>query len=218
MTNEAQTLLFQKNLDWAASLARLVHRTLPPSFDQGDLIQIAWIELWKRVELYNGNLGDTSKFRGYANLYIRGACKMASRRNAYRENTHEELVTAESYDDSEKLRSAKKWDAGRAGGAGTSVIAEPSDPRPQQDEAIDIERQIIEQEALFRKRMRSVKRKIAKLPAHERVLIYAALKGRTVQEIAAAQGVPTLSLSRRLSGIVRKLKNGRKPIEKSLVP
>jgi DNA-directed RNA polymerase specialized sigma subunit len=61
--------LFHANLEWAAAIARNVARHLPPSFDAGDLIQEAHIELWKRAQQYDSSRNDS--FQGFAYLPIR---------------------------------------------------------------------------------------------------------------------------------------------------
>src|ERR1700733_13710312 len=87
--DSATSALFREHLDWAASVGRNVARGLPPSFDLDDLQQIAVIEHWRRVDLYDGASGVP--YRAYAYLAIRGAVLMACRRKAYREATHDEL-------------------------------------------------------------------------------------------------------------------------------
>ena len=81
--------LFEGHRAWAEGIARSVHRTLPPSFDIADLQQEAVIEHWKRVESYDPALNDN--YRAYAYPWVLNAVRMATRRKAYREATHEEL-------------------------------------------------------------------------------------------------------------------------------
>src|SRR5579862_4320825 len=75
--------LFEEHFDWAANVGRSVARCMPPSFDPDDLSQIAVIEHWRRVELYDRTTGVP--YRAYAYQAIRGAVLMSCRRRHYRE-------------------------------------------------------------------------------------------------------------------------------------
>jgi len=101
LVDSAAPSLFEEHLEWAANGGRSVARGLPPSFDPDDLQQIAVIEHWRRVELYDGSTGVP--YRAYAYLPIRGAVLMTCRRKHYREATHEELTPIAAPIDS-KLR------------------------------------------------------------------------------------------------------------------
>lgn len=82
--------LFEEHRDWVESIARSIKRKLAPSFDLADLMQIALIEHWKRVESFNPSL--SVPYRAYAHKPIQGAVLMACRRKHYREAMHEELL------------------------------------------------------------------------------------------------------------------------------
>lgn len=87
-----QDQLLNDNLDWAASLARLVSRGLPPSFDVADLVQEAHIALWRACELFEESRGVP--FRAWARRGIVGAVLMACRRRHYKAATMDELPSA----------------------------------------------------------------------------------------------------------------------------
>jgi DNA-directed RNA polymerase specialized sigma subunit len=93
--------LFRDNLEWAAAVARNVHRKVPPSFDLADLEQVARIEMWKRVLLYEADNGRPGRdphgtpFRAYAHMYVRGAALMFARRRAWKDGTAEAISERE---------------------------------------------------------------------------------------------------------------------------
>jgi hypothetical protein len=52
--------LLADNLDWSRSIARAVHRSLPPAFDLEDLNQAAAVALWRAVGAKMPLEGSTS--------------------------------------------------------------------------------------------------------------------------------------------------------------
>jgi DNA-directed RNA polymerase specialized sigma24 family protein len=89
LADGALPALFHENIAWAESIARTVHRRLPPSFDLSDLQQIALIAHWGRVGSYDP--ARNNNYRAYAHKTILGAVLMACRRRHFREATHDEL-------------------------------------------------------------------------------------------------------------------------------
>ena len=85
----ATEALFAEHREWAESIGESVHHMMPVSFDVDDLKQVAIIEHWRRVELYDPARNDN--YRAYAYFPIRCAVLMSCRRRNYREATHEEL-------------------------------------------------------------------------------------------------------------------------------
>ncbi len=95
--------LVNRNRNWAAAIGREVARKLPPSFDPGDLEQVAMIEMWQRAKLYDPSKMFAANGRGigfqvYAYQYVRGAVLMSVRRRAFKDNTGDPISPGEVYD------------------------------------------------------------------------------------------------------------------------
>lgn len=200
MTNPARDQLLQRNLEWATLIAKKIHRTLPPSFDEADLVQVAWVELWKRSELFKGKLDNNAHFQGYAYLYVRGACLMSVRRGTFVEATHEELVTWDADDH------GRSHPDGPPGGYRGDPIAEPLDPAPIPGEHTERMREILGNEQRIGFQRHIVRRRMAGMPFVDRLLIEQVLEGKSMDEMARSRGISTLKLSRRISAVVKRLK------------
>lgn len=169
--------LFDTHLEWAAVIARNVARKLPPSFDAGDLIQEAHIELWKRAQSYDPLVHKKVPFQGYAYLPIRGACLMACRRRAYRDATHEEIVHDHS---SHEVRADER------------LIAKHDGRNLRRSQL---------------RKLTSVKVLIEQLPGFEAYLVRRIyLDGIDVEDMAVTCGQPKQVLARRVASAVRRLK------------
>lgn len=81
--------LTEAQLAWADRVARGVARSLPPSFDLKDLMQIARLETWRRVQVFDPGRGV--HFTTFAYRAVRGACLMFARRRNYAMATSLEL-------------------------------------------------------------------------------------------------------------------------------
>jgi RNA polymerase sigma factor (sigma-70 family) len=116
--------LLTDNMEWAASIARLVSRRLPPSFDVADLVQEAHIALWHACEKFDEATGVP--FRAFARQPIMGAVLMSARRRHYKASTMDELPAAlfDSRPDPEAARIAaeKQGEADALMSALTEVI------------------------------------------------------------------------------------------------
>ena len=190
MTNPARDKLLQDNLDWAAAIARKVHKHLPPSFDEGDLVQVAWIELWRRVGLYKGDLRNLAHFRGYAYLAVRGAVYMATRRKHWIDHTHEalEYEEVESGPD-ERDRAAR---------------AEQLAPSIEQEKEEQRARIIDDQQFGFKRHMVMARSKT--LRPKDRLMVQRILENVPIEEIAARRGLSVNQVRTRLERIGVELK------------
>lgn len=81
--------LVEENQDLVRSIARAIHRNLPPSFELDDLVQSGLIGLIQAAERFDPTV-DFS-FATFARHRVRGAILDASRRREYRHSTCEEL-------------------------------------------------------------------------------------------------------------------------------
>jgi RNA polymerase sigma factor (sigma-70 family) len=175
--------IFDANLEWAAVIARNVARKLPPSFDAGDLVQEAHIELWKRAQSYDPVIharthgSAANQFQGYAYLAVRGACLMACRRRAYRDSTHEEIVHDHG---SHEARADER------------LIARHDDKNLRRCQL---------------RKLTSVKVLIETLPGFEAYLVRRIyLDGTDIEDMAVTCGQPRQVLARRLASAVRRLR------------
>lgn len=95
LTQPENRTLFEDNVQWAAAIAQNVWRSLPPSFDVADLTQVAYIEMWKRAQIYRSDNERGTPFRSYAYQYVRGAVLMSVRRRAWKDATGEPISPVE---------------------------------------------------------------------------------------------------------------------------
>lgn len=66
---------------WADRVAQHVAGMLPPSFDLEDLQQVARIETWRKLQVFDAARGVS--FTSFAFKGVRGACLMFARRRNY---------------------------------------------------------------------------------------------------------------------------------------
>lgn len=191
--------LFQKNKPWAETIARNVVRKLPPSFESADVTQEALLELWKRAQLYEANNGLPGKdpsgtpFQAYAYLAVRGACLMAVRRRNWTEATHLSLDETEN-------------------AAGETIVPEPASPTPDPETKLakKRERKNVSGPREYRRR-RWLLKEIDKLsPVDAHLITQTYIKEVDLDALAKLAGVERSVLSRRLAGIVKRLKKARR--------
>lgn len=77
--------LTEAQLRWADIVARGVAKMLPPSFELDDLRQIARIETWRKLQVFDKTRG--ASFTTFAFKGVRGACLMFARRRNYTAST-----------------------------------------------------------------------------------------------------------------------------------
>lgn len=185
--------LFHAHMDWAAAIARHIHRALPPSFDARDLIQEAQAELWKRCQMYDSTRSVTGipvfpgpcalprcAFEGYAYLGVRGAVLMSIRRRHYTDATVEAIQPEMASD---------------RPGAEQSLLARA--------EAQNARRRTV-------RKLHAVEGMLRDLSAVDGYLVQRVyLDGVELEEIAATWAQPKQTLARRLAGAVRRLKKAR---------
>ena len=198
-TAEAAQRIFDENLPWALKIARSVIRKLPPSFESDDVLQEARIELWRRAQLYQENNGRPGKdpngtpFQAYAYLAVRGACLMSVRRKNWTEAQHLALESASAEDEH-------------------SLVPEPASPTPDPETQLakKRERKNITGPREYRRRRWLLKQidRLAPVDAHLIKATY--IEERDLAELAKLQGVDRTVLSRRLAGIVKRLKQARR--------
>lgn len=78
--------LTESHLDWAAEIARMLHRNLPPAFDVEDLEQVARMAVWHCTKHFDPTRGIP--FPAYAIRRVRGSVLMAVRRRNWKEAHH----------------------------------------------------------------------------------------------------------------------------------
>jgi RNA polymerase sigma factor (sigma-70 family) len=187
--------LFRTHLDWAAAIACNVHRKMPPSFELDDLVQSAYIELWKRTRLYDPQRNDS--FQGFAYLPIRGAVLMGCRRRHYREATHFSLNTA--------ARSAN----GVHRFEGTGAIASQT---TLEDQRHDPEEALLASERTRTERtqlMRFLDLAADSAPEAAQIARLILLEEVPADMLAARFGVSEIAMSRRISAGLRTLRRLR---------
>lgn len=176
------------NIDWARALAAEVHRKLPPSFDIGDLESVALLELWERAKLYNPANDRGTPFRGFAYQYIRGAVLMSCRRRHFKDATHD------------------------------PIHPKALCPAPAPDELVQKkqERKNIEGPRQYRQRLWLIGA-IDRLKSQDAYMVYAVyIHEREVADVARLFGMEPRQVSRRLAGIVKRLRRTRRlDIEKA---
>jgi RNA polymerase sigma factor (sigma-70 family) len=187
--------LFELHRPWAESIGASVHHGMPPSFDMDDLKQVALIEHWRRVQVYNPALNDN--YRAYAYFPIRGAVLMSCRRRNYREATHEQLA---SYDGERTTDGARGW-SGRKGKwvkVGGGRVNSVLDTRESAEAAMlrREEQRLLAGSRLYVERLRLLMA-VSPLPADERDVVRLVLGGVDVTDREART---------RLSRAVRRLK------------
>lgn len=200
--------LFDKNVPWASTIVRNVVRRLPPCFETDDLLQEALMELWKRALLYQENNGRPGKdpkgtpFRAYAYMYVRGACLMSVRRRNWTEAHHQSLATPVLEDRGVVNRSD------RLGTSRFASVAEPASPAPDPETTLaeKRDRKNVSGPKAYRRRQRLL-REIDKLsPVDAHLITKTYIEERDLDELAKLAGVERTVLSRRLAGIVKRLK------------
>jgi RNA polymerase sigma factor (sigma-70 family) len=194
--------LFHDNLAWAAVIARNVHRKLPPSFDLCDLEQVARIEMWRRVQMYDPATNDS--FQGFAYLPVRGACLMSVRRRAFKEATHESLTIP------------RKGALPDNSNGGMQDAERPvPDTRPNPEQII----QQRERNSQHRIRLLTLLHLIKTLPVEQAYVIRRVyLNDVDVETVARAWGVPRAQVTRQLSYAItalRKAANGAAPAKQT---
>lgn len=207
--------LFQKNKPWAETIARNVVRKLPPSFEAGDVAQEALLELWKRALKYEANNGRPgadprgTPFQAYAYMYVRGACLMSVRRRSWTEATHLGL---------DDLKAGMIAGAESDRRPSLALVPEPVSPTPNPEDKLakKRERKNVTGPREYRRRQWMLKQ-IAKLSPVDRHLITRTyIDERDLSELAKLAGVERSVLSRRLAGIVKRLKKARADRDKKL--
>jgi RNA polymerase sigma factor (sigma-70 family) len=95
---ERRNELVETHLSLVEGIARAIHRSLPPSFELGDLIGVGRIALIHAATSYRPDLHHDSgfthgvPFRAWARLRVRGAILDACRRGHYLEATRESIT------------------------------------------------------------------------------------------------------------------------------
>jgi RNA polymerase sigma factor (sigma-70 family) len=84
--------LTQSHLDWAAEIARMLHRSLPPAFAVEDLEQEARVAVWHCTRHYDPTRGVP--FAAYAFRRVKCRVLMAVRRRRWIEATAECAIAA----------------------------------------------------------------------------------------------------------------------------
>jgi RNA polymerase sigma factor (sigma-70 family) len=139
------------------SIARGVHRRLPPSFDLGDLIGVGNAALVRKASVYDPRAHGGTPFSAFARQGIRGAIVESVRRNKYIENTRDSIdnpasAIAQTHADSPGGDLRFETDTARA-------LARMATP-PHVETSIDRTRLL-----------RSISRAIAYLPPQHRALL-----------------------------------------------
>lgn len=185
--------LFDGHLDWAAAIARNVHRSLPPCFDAADLIQEAQTEMWRRATLYDPLKSDSGvpsepgpcqlrrcAFEGYAYLAVRGAVLMSVRRRHYTDAQGEAIAPGMACEH----------------------------PQPEQLLLDRAEGQRARRRQL--RKLHLVEGMLGRLSAIEGYLVQRVyLDGAELEQLAAVWAQPAEEFARRLAGAVRRLKKVR---------
>ncbi len=173
--------LVERNLEWAAAIGREVQRKLPPSFDAGDLEQVARIEMWNRATLYDAHNSRGTPFRAFAYQYVRGACLMSVRRRNWRESTADPIPPRE-------------------------LCAKPLPDQlvaaKQQHKNVDGPRQYRQRTWLL-----GAVAKLNPLDAYLILTVY--IRENEVAAVALRFGMEPAALARRLTGIVKRLRRAR---------
>ncbi len=182
LRSAAVDALVKENLEWARALAREVHRKLPPSFDPGDLESVALIEMWERAKLYDPDNDRGTPFRGFAYQYVRGAVLMSVRRKNFTEATHDPIPLQ-------------------------SVCPSPA---PDQVVAAKQQRKNVDGPRQYRQRTWLLTA-IDRLKSLDAYMVYAVyIHEREVAEVAKLFGLEPSQVSRRLAGIVKRLRRTRR--------
>ncbi len=173
--------LVEENKGWAAAIGREVHRKLPPSFDAGDLEQTAIIEMWHRAKLYDSANDRGTPFRAFAYQYVRGAVLMSVRRRAFVDATGDPI-------DPKAVCPA---------------------PAPDQVVAAKQHKKNVEGPRQYRQRVWLLGA-IDRLKSLDAYMVYAVyIHEREVGEVAERFGMQPQQVSRRLAGIVKRLRSTR---------
>ena len=90
--------LTPSHLDWAAEIARMLHRNLPPAFQVEDLEQEARVAVWHCTRHYDPSRGVP--FAAYAFPRVKGRVLMSVRRRRWTEATAEGAIAASQPADS----------------------------------------------------------------------------------------------------------------------
>lgn len=173
--------IVEENQDWARIIARNVGRKLPPQFDPGDLEQVALIETWKRAQQYDPNNTAGTPFRGYAYQYVRGAVLASVRRRAWKDASGEAIKRTDPCE------------------------------KPAPDKLVEAKQhqRNIEGPKVYRQRvwLRGAIDRLKPIDAFLVSRIY--IEEREVGAIAERFGMEPRAVSRRLAGIVKRLKKTR---------
>lgn len=173
--------LVEQNQEWARIIARNVARRLPPQFDAGDLEQVALIETWARAQNYDPNNAAGTPFRGYAYQYVRGAVLASVRRRAWKDASGEAIKRTDPCE------------------------------KPAPDKLVEAKQhqRNIEGPKTYRQRvwLRGAIERLKPVDAFLVSRIY--LDEREVGAIAERLGMEPRAVSRRLAGIVKRLKRTR---------
>lgn len=174
--------IVNEHLAWARALAAEVHRKLPPSFDIEDLESVALLELWERAKLYDPINDRGTPFKGYAYRYIRGAVLMSCRRRHFKDATHDPIPE--------------------------KAIC----PAPAPDELVlkKQERKNVDGPRQYRQRLWLLGA-IDRLKSQDAYMVYAVyVHEREVADVAKLFGMEPRQVSRRLAGIVKRLRRTRR--------
>jgi RNA polymerase sigma factor (sigma-70 family) len=198
---------FSKNLKWAAAIAKNVWRKLPPCFDLQDLQQEARIKLWKCCQAFDPNNLDGVPFKGFAYIYIRGACLMSVRRRHWTEATHESLTgdgLLPQVLDQGSGDGRERWSIGKkVARSGRDAVDQRNNP--EQELLISTEAEQANQ-AQRERMIRLFSAIPAPVPPGIVLVRIICVEGEGIEALARKRGVSTKDLVRKLNSGVRQLR------------
>lgn len=111
MVFDQRNSLVEANIPLIRSVARQIHKKLPPSFELDDLVQSGVLGLIQAVERYDPAAG--ASFATFARYRIHGAIQDSIRREQFTDSIHEELPAQVAYLDPIEARIAQREEAGQ---------------------------------------------------------------------------------------------------------
>jgi RNA polymerase sigma factor (sigma-70 family) len=202
LTRADRVALFHENMGWAATIARKVHRRLPPDFDLEDLIQEANLATWKKLKEWKPE--RNSSFPAYAILYVRGAVLMKVRRGAYF-NATKMVRERSALGNSAQEEGPATADHLPFAGASHTVQLD-NYPAPERE----LPYQTVERERgerlYLRERLEAAKLLDLLPPAERHVFERAYLDGVATELIAREAGEPRAVIGRRIGSAVRRMR------------
>lgn len=203
----AHDQLFERNRVWAGVIVRNVVRKLPPSFESADLLQVALLEMWKRVLSYDpANLHGTP-FQAYAYMAVRGACLMSVRRRNWTESQHQSLTKPREATESDNASLYRNlYPAGSRFSRASEAASMAAGPLDILINKAERKRSNDKQS----RRRRWLVKQIDKLsPVDAYLITRTFIDEADLDVLAKLQGLDRATLSRRLGGIVKRLKKAR---------